>query len=56
MPQVNYRQMKRRREEAQKKEQLEKQARRGRMRPDAEAPDALPVPGSAPRPPSGGRT
>jgi hypothetical protein len=47
MAKVNYRQLKRRREDAQKKEQAEKQVRRGRV------PDAVPpAPGDAPpRPP-----
>jgi hypothetical protein len=45
MPKVNYRQLKRRREETQKKEQLEKQLRRGRV------PDAPPAEPGAPVPP-----
>jgi hypothetical protein len=45
MAKVNYRHLKRRREETQKKEQLEKQARRGRL-PDPPAPgeDRGPLP------------
>ncbi|MCZ8133071.1 MAG: hypothetical protein O9284_17525 [Steroidobacteraceae bacterium] len=46
MPAPNYRQMKRRREDAQKKEQLEKQARRGRV-PADRAPDGSMPPGQA---------
>ncbi len=45
MPQPpNYRHLKRRREEAQKKEQLEREARRGRVRPA----EPEPAPGTEP--------
>lgn len=50
MPKVNYRHMKKRREEAQKKEQSEKQARRGRV-PTAHDSQPEPAPtGGAPPP------
>jgi hypothetical protein len=48
MAKVNYRQLKRRREETQKKEQLEKQARRGRVPETSGETDAPAPPGTPP--------
>ncbi len=50
MAKVNYRHMKKRREEAQKKEQAEKKARRGRV-PAAQDPYAEPAPFAGTPPP-----
>jgi hypothetical protein len=48
MAKVNYRPLKRRREETQKKEQLEKQLRRGRVPETAGDADAPPPPAAPP--------